>query len=73
MDRRFIAATTVRIAGAHAVRTFDSGRVPELAALYESWTVPISVIMVVPLGILGALTRPPRFTWKTTSSSRWVC
>src|SRR6266436_1026019 len=27
-----------------------------LAALYESWTVPISVIMVVPLGILGALT-----------------
>jgi multidrug efflux pump len=26
-----------------------------LAALYESWTVPISVIMVVPLGILGAL------------------
>ncbi len=27
-----------------------------LAALYESWIVPISVIMVVPLGILGALT-----------------
>ncbi len=26
-----------------------------LAALYESWTVPISVIMVVPLGVLGAL------------------
>jgi multidrug efflux pump len=26
-----------------------------LAALYESWSVPISVIMVVPLGILGAL------------------
>jgi len=26
-----------------------------LAALYESWTVPISVIMVVPIGILGAL------------------
>ena len=26
-----------------------------LAALYESWTVPISVIMVVPLGLLGAL------------------
>ena len=26
-----------------------------LAALYESWTIPISVIMVVPLGILGAL------------------
>jgi multidrug efflux pump len=26
-----------------------------LAALYESWTVPISVIMVVPLGMLGAI------------------
>jgi multidrug efflux pump len=26
-----------------------------LAALYESWTVPISVIIVVPLGVFGAL------------------
>ena len=26
-----------------------------LAVLYESWTVPISVVMVVPLGVLGAL------------------
>ncbi|MGN6553817.1 MAG: efflux RND transporter permease subunit, partial [Verrucomicrobiota bacterium] len=26
-----------------------------LAALYESWTIPFSVILVVPLGILGAL------------------
>jgi len=26
-----------------------------LAALYESWTIPISVVMVVPLGVLGAL------------------
>jgi HAE1 family hydrophobic/amphiphilic exporter-1/multidrug efflux pump len=26
-----------------------------LAALYESWTVPISVLLVVPLGILGAV------------------
>ena len=25
-----------------------------LAALYESWSVPVSVIMVVPLGLLGA-------------------
>lgn len=30
-----------------------------LAALYESWTIPLSVLMVVPLGILGALF----FTW----------
>ncbi|MGO3742023.1 multidrug efflux RND transporter permease subunit [Kerstersia sp.] len=26
-----------------------------LAALYESWTVPLAVMLVVPLGILGAL------------------
>jgi len=26
-----------------------------LAALYESWTIPISVIMAVPLGVLGAV------------------
>ncbi|CDG83944.1 efflux RND transporter permease subunit [Janthinobacterium agaricidamnosum] len=26
-----------------------------LAALYESWSVPLSVIMVVPIGVLGAL------------------
>ncbi|GAD78412.1 efflux RND transporter permease subunit [Vibrio ezurae] len=26
-----------------------------LAALYESWTIPIAIILIVPLGILGAL------------------
>jgi multidrug efflux pump len=26
-----------------------------LAALYESWSIPISVILVVPLGVIGAL------------------
>jgi multidrug efflux pump len=26
-----------------------------LAALYESWSIPISVILVVPLGVMGAL------------------
>ena len=26
-----------------------------LAALYESWSVPVSVILVVPIGVLGAL------------------
>jgi multidrug efflux pump len=26
-----------------------------LAALYESWSIPVSVIMVVPLGVIGAL------------------
>ena len=27
-----------------------------LAALYESWTIPLSVLLTVPLGILGAVT-----------------
>ena len=26
-----------------------------LAALYESWSIPISVMLVVPLGVLGAV------------------
>jgi multidrug efflux pump len=26
-----------------------------LAALYESWTIPLSVVLVVPLGVLGTL------------------
>ena len=26
-----------------------------LAALYESWSIPVAVILVVPLGVLGAL------------------
>ncbi len=26
-----------------------------LAALYESWTIPVAIILVVPLGVLGAL------------------
>ncbi len=27
-----------------------------LAALYESWTIPLAVILVIPLGLVGALT-----------------
>jgi len=30
-----------------------------LAALYESWSIPVAVMLVVPLGMLGALS----FTW----------
>ena len=32
-----------------------------LAALYESWSIPVSVIMVVPLGVLGALAAATAF------------
>ncbi len=27
-----------------------------LAALYESWSIPVAVLMVVPIGVLGAIT-----------------
>ena len=30
-----------------------------LAALYESWTIPVAVLLVVPLGIVGAVARSP--------------
>ena len=29
--------------------------VPVLAALYESWSIPLAVLLVVPLGVLGAV------------------
>src|SRR4029453_7432771 len=29
-----------------------------LAALYESWSIPLAVILVVPLGVLGVLLAP---------------
>ena len=32
-----------------------------LAALYESWSIPLSVILVVPLGVLGALAAATSF------------
>ena len=32
-----------------------------LAALYESWSIPLSVIMVVPIGVLGALAAATAF------------
>ncbi|MCR8932228.1 efflux RND transporter permease subunit [Pseudomonas sp. S11A4] len=34
-----------------------------LAALYESWAIPLSVVLVVPLGVLGALIAAI-LTWK---------
>lgn len=40
--------------GDEPLRHLDSGGLPSLAALYESWSVPFSVIMVIPLGLLGA-------------------
>ncbi len=33
-----------------------------LAALYESWSIPFAVMLVVPLGILGPYWPPPSAT-----------
>jgi hypothetical protein len=38
-----------------ALRDFGARRIPVLAALYESWTIPLSVMLVIPLGIVGAI------------------
>jgi multidrug efflux pump len=41
-----------------------------LAALYESWSIPVAVLLVVPLGVLGALLAAMRAAVRTTSTSR---
>ena len=45
-----------RLSGAQApaVRPLGADRVPRPGALY-SWSIPLAVILVVPLGVLGAL------------------
>ncbi len=47
-----------RLAGAQAFVLFGFALLAvflALAALYESWTIPLAVILVVPLGVLGVL------------------
>lgn len=44
-----------------------------LAALYESWSVPFSVMLVVPLGLSARCWQPGCAGWKTTFTSRWAC
>ncbi|MEJ1962862.1 MAG: efflux RND transporter permease subunit [Gammaproteobacteria bacterium] len=63
---REIPGTSIAWAGLSYQERLSSGQAPFLyaisllvvflclAALYESWSVPVSVIMVVPLGLLGA-------------------
>ena len=40
-----------------------------LAALYESWSVPFSVMLVVPLGLSARCWQPGCAGWKTTFTS----
>jgi multidrug efflux pump len=47
-----------KLAGAQAVMLYGFAILAVflcLAALYESWTIPLAVILVVPLGVLGVL------------------
>jgi multidrug efflux pump len=42
-----------------------------LAALYESWSIPFSVLLVVPLGVIGAVLARGCSACRTTCTSRW--
>ncbi len=60
-----------RAAGDEPLCPLDPGGVPVPAALYESWSVPISVIMVIPLGagrggcrLLRGLNNDVYFRWR---------
>ncbi len=47
-----------------------------LAAQYESWHIPLAVMLSVPLAILGAVGRSPWRAASTTTStprSAWCC
>ncbi len=45
-----------------------------LAALYESWSIPVAVMLVVPLGVVGAvLAATCCAACTTTSISRSAC
>jgi multidrug efflux pump len=64
---RDVPGTSVAWSGLSYQERLSSGQAPMLyamsllvvflclAALYESWSVPVSVLMVVPLGLLGAV------------------
>lgn len=45
----FIGTDTMGISCLRCVRILC------LAALYESWSVPIAVLLIIPLGVLGAV------------------
>ena len=56
MDRPVARGKARRRAGASSLYGFSMLAVFLcLAALYESWSIPLSVILVVPLGVLGVL------------------
>ena len=43
-----------------------------LAALYESWSIPFAVMLVVPLGLLGAVLAVSVTNMTNDVFSKWV-
>ena len=41
-----------------------------LAALYESWAMPVAILLVIPFGVFGAFLGPAARDWTTTSTRR---
>lgn len=73
MDRHVLQGTPLWRSGAGPVCYFSAGGVPVLAALYESWSVPFSVIMVIPLGLLGAALAATLRGLSNDVYFRWRC
>ena len=55
LDRLVLRGAPVGFAGAVAVCHFSIIVFLCLAALYESWSIPVAVMLVVPLGIIGTV------------------
>lgn len=56
MDRRLLPGTDGNIPGALLYAFSMIVIFLCLAALYESWTVPISIMLALPLGVIGGVT-----------------
>ncbi|XPE48790.1 efflux RND transporter permease subunit [Shigella flexneri] len=55
MDRTVVSGSVILKPGSCTVCHFTGVVFLALAALYESWSIPFSVMLVVPLGVVGAL------------------
>ena len=73
VDGTVLPGADVLVAGADALRLLGPGDLPLLAALYESWTVPIPIVLALPLGVLGGVIASSARGLPTTSTSRSAC
>ena len=80
-----IPGTSIAWAGQSFQERLSSGQAPLLysisllvvflclAALYESWSIPVAVLLIIPLGLIGAVFAVTCAGWRTTSISRSGC